>query len=212
MQCFSELMFSDVQVPSLHIPVPFWLNLHIWQPMHFALPLRGYSCKELGSCSYKLLQGNKTTLFFRWMLDNSFLFVCFDGNLWNKQDQLHLLKWALSVSCRLQEITFYFGGGGSGMWAKVGRLRAGESSEKDKCRHFVSSQHGQRGKQWRTKGHRSVVDIRATNCCCFHQPYVQLRSFYSAAYGTIVIEFFLIIDLTCIILFILGELIQADWD
>lgn len=33
------------------------------------------------------------------------------------------------------------------MWAKVGRLQAGESSEKDKCRHFVSSQHGQRGKQ-----------------------------------------------------------------
>lgn len=114
MQCFSELMFSDVQVPSLHIPMPFWLNLHIWQPMHFALPLRGYSCKELGSCSYKLLQGNKTTLFFRWMLDNSFLFVCFDGNLWNKQDQLHLLKWALSVLCRLQEITFVFIFGGEG--------------------------------------------------------------------------------------------------
>lgn len=84
--------------------------------------------------------------------------------------------------------------------------------EKDKCRHFSSSQHSPCRKRWRTKGHHNFIDICAVNCCCFRQPYVQLHSFYSAAYGTIIIEFFIIIDLTCIILFALAELIQTDWD
>lgn len=79
-------------------------------------------------------------------------------------------------------------------------------------RHFSSSRYGPYRKCWRTKGHQGVADICAVNCCCFCQPYVQLRSFYSAAYGAIIIEFFVIIDLTCIILFTLAELIQTDWD
>lgn len=85
--------------------------------------------------------------------------------------------------------------------------------KKNKCRClFFSSQHNPCRMHWRTKGHHNVVDICAANCCRFHQPYVQLRSFYSATYGTIIIEFFIIIDLTCIILFAFTDLIQTDQD
>lgn len=49
-------------------------------------------------------------------------------------------------------------------------------------------------------------------CCLFLQPYVQPSPFYRAAYGTTIIEFFILIDLTWIILLASAELIPTDWD
>lgn len=101
----------------------------------------------------------------------------------------------------------FFGGWWRGTFEISCRFSKGTSVDT-----FFSSQRDPCRMHWRTKGHHNVVDICAANCCRFRQPYVQLRSFYSATYGTIIIEFFIIIDLTCIVLFAFAGLIQTDRD
>lgn len=192
-------------------PIPADTCVLLAQPTHLTAyahcpPIkRLLRYKELEPCSYKLLQGNKTTLFFKKYWTTLFFFFFVETCEISKINSTSKKELSALRAASKGWLFFWGGSGWGGMFVRWWIFWKGWVS-------FVSSQRGQCGKQWRTKGHHSVVDTRATNCCCFHQPYVQLHSFYSAAYGTIIIEFFLIIDLTCIILFILAELIQADWD
>lgn len=64
----------------------------------------------------------------------------------------------------------------------------------------------------RTEGQDGVMRVQGHSAITSFQPYVPCNLFYSATYGTVLIEFLIIIDLTCIILLALAKQILTGFD
>lgn len=72
--------------------------------------------------------------------------------------------------------------------------------------------HSNRATVTRIEGQNGVMHVQGHSAITSFQPYVPLQSFFSATYGTFLIEFFIIIDLTCIILLALAKQILTGFD